>query len=228
MTNHNLILILFAFFIFNSCKKSATPCPTQDEIAKFAMPVDIPQLDKKNIAYSNINKMTFLLNNSGLVIFTLTKNFQNYFPGDVTSNDECGRYRYKFQNNIMFYNSQSMVLPGMSMQVFTNSALTYNATSHSTFTIELMKHYMPDGGGVDDYSFNRNSEFNLQNYTKLDSVKTSFDSVYYNIYLIALYKYITTNHGGYYLYDTIYYSTTKGIVKITDWNNNTFELIKVE
>ena len=113
--------------------------------------------------------------------------------------------------NSFVYSSSSQVLPSIT-------AYFYRFWDATVYDINFSE-YIPNvntSGAYRGVSGAGGVTFNLSGYLKIDSIRTSFDSIYYNVYLFR-----SPN-------DTIYYSPTKGIVKMIFYNNNKFELIKAE
>ncbi|MEI6596557.1 MAG: hypothetical protein WCO28_13405, partial [Bacteroidota bacterium] len=206
----SVIVFSFFFFLFLVIE-SCTKCQSREELLASAKPSNIPVSDKNDFAFYHINKMTFLLNDTSVLVFNLTsKNFQ-YNPYIGSFEGSCQTFDKKDEENSFVYSSSSQMLPNITtwQKTFVNQ---------TNFDINFSG-YIPN--------FNANSsvvyrgigtqgglQFILSNFLKLDSIKTSFDSIYYNVYLFR-----SPN-------DTIYYSPTKGIVKMIFYNNNKFELIK--
>ena len=227
LLNRILFVVIF-YFMITSCKKN--DCPSAQEIYNSATSVNIPDNDKKNFAFSNINKITFMLNDTSVISFNITNINLSYVRGngDIYADDPCSRYSYKYENNNYEYKSSSSILPGIRMLIKTTADQNTNTpTSFSSFDIIMCNHYLPNGSVDEIFSLSggTGSEFNLNKFTKIDTIRTSFDSVYLDLYKMNLLK---NTGSGYYSYDIIYFSTTKGIVKIIDSNNNKFELIKTE
>ncbi len=164
--------------------------------------------------------MTFLLNDTSVIVFNLSKKDFQYIPFIGSYEGSCETFDKKNELNSFVYSSSSQILPSIT-------AYFYRFWDATVYDINFSE-YIPNvntSGAYRGVSGAGGVTFNLSGYLKIDSIRTTFDSIYYGLYLLKTFK---DNYPGYYLHDTIYYSPTKGIVKMIFYNNNKFELIKAE
>jgi len=211
-----IVYFFFLFLVIESCTK----CESREELLAKAKPSNIPASDKNDFAFYHINKMTFLLNDTSVLVFNLTSKNSQYIPFIGSYEGSCETFDKKNELNSFVYSSSSQLLPNIT-------AYFYRFWDATVYDINFSE-YIPNvntSGAYRGVSGAGGVPFNLSGYLKIDSIRTSFDSTYWGLYLFKTFKYIAP---GNYLHDTIYYSATKGIVKIIDSNNNKFELIKAE
>ena len=221
-----MFFLLSLIIFICSCSSN---CPSKEEIDNKALPNSIADSVKKDFQFYKINKMTFLFNDSSIVIYNFSIKNISFVPEYEQGQDNfCHQYSYKNEQNALEYSSSSLIIPTINMTIGMSSY--FNRTPFYLFTfIQKLPNDAENGTISNCWT---KGDFIFSNYTKIDTIRTSFDSVYYNIYKFVLSEFVSSsinpNYMGYYLYDTLYYSTTKGIVKIVDGYKNVYELIKTE
>jgi hypothetical protein len=167
-----------------------------------------------------------MVNDTTVFVYNLTSKNFTYNPCPEQNEGSCFNYSKKAEQNAFSYSSTNQILPNITSYMKINES---PPPTGILFDINFSA-YTPDPNYAGPYRDYRGvggpngTIFNLSSYLKIDSLRTAFDSIYFNVYILPAFRY--TNPG--YLYDTIYYSITRGIVKIIDSNNNKFELIKAE
>lgn len=199
--------VFFLLMGFFSCHK---PCISEEEVFNKAVPIYIQGDDKKKLPYSSYSKLTYLLNDTSIIVFSAKKKDITFALANCGDQEEiCLNCSSKLEQNYYEFESNSKYLKSISLNLKADNHINYQ----TTFDIQLRR-------SVDFY--HRISPFDLSKFPKIDSIKTFSDSIYYNLYRIEL-RWASSDY-----YDTIYYSPTKGIIKILTSDGDKFELLKNE
>ena len=202
-----IVLILSVLLI--SCSK--TKCPSDADWQTTAKPVYFTDKQKSRIPYRNINKITFLLNDTQTVVYTNSYH-NDYFTLVCSSGETCKTCDTK------------------------NETENYIYVASGFQTINVMHELRPpsSGNGINilcvlDITLGYDSEPYPSDY--LDSIPF-MDSIlinnktYHNIHLITPDYYNSYTSKVY--YDSVFYTKDFGIIKIIDRFKNKFELLKNE
>ena len=199
------LTVLFLSFLLIGCNKKSD-CQSEAELLSTAKPVNFTDKQKSRIPYRNINKITFLLNDTQTVVYSINNHKDYYnlvckFMGD----NLCMECKTKNEKEEHIYFASGFQTIYIIQEFPVPDIRNYQTTNDCNLSV-----YIGNYGGtyisdyLDSIPFNYKDSLTINNKT------------YYNIHLVNSYS------------DSILYTKDFGIIKIIDNNHNKFELIKNE
>jgi len=175
-----IFCVLVVFFILTSCSDK---CKSNQELLDKAIPINLTSSDKNSLAFYHINKMTFMVNDTSVLVYNLTSKNFTYNPCPEQNEGSCFNYSKKAEQNAFSYSSSSQIIPNITSYMKVNESppptgilFDINFSDYTPDPNAPYKTYRGVGGP-------NGTIFNLSSYSKIDSLKTAFDSIYFNISL---------------------------------------------
>jgi len=202
--------ITIPFTLLISCEKSSD-CPSIDGQMISATPINFNDSELAKIPYRKIDTIKFKLNDSVDVKFVLKGIDTTFDPEPSNNTGSCylinlkfGKVNYKYVSDSSNKLILSFYLKPVNNKYDRNTGLTINYWGTSVIVNDA---FSSEGSGSPNIT-----SMVVRNVT------------YYKVFQITNYIYDNTN--SMYYSDYIYYSLNDGIIKIKDYKNNHWDLMK--